>query len=87
MRKVILQLVKATFAMIAGFSILISSAYGQQNIIAGKGDTHPEITQQRYISAKVYSLNAVQMQGYNEIKWAAVNEQDTRRYIVEYSIV
>lgn len=86
MRKVILQLVKATFAMIAGFSILISSAYGQQNIIAGKDDTHPEITQQRYISAKVYSLNAVQMQGYNEIKWAAVNEQDTRRYIVEYSV-
>lgn len=85
MRKVILQLVKATFPIIAGFSTLINSAFSQQNIIAGKDDTHPEITDQRYTPAKIYKLSAVQMQGYNEIQWSAVAEQDTRRFIVEYS--
>ena len=85
MRKVILQLVKATFPIAAGFSILINPAYAQQNIIAGKDDTHPEITAQQYSPAKIYKLGAVQMHGYNEIQWSAVSEQDTRRYIVEYS--
>ncbi|HEV8273780.1 MAG TPA: hypothetical protein VGQ04_20850 [Chitinophagaceae bacterium] len=85
MRKVILQLVKATFPILAGFSTLISSAYGQQNIIAGKDDTHPEIAAQQYSSAKIYKLSAIQMHGYNEIQWSAVTEEDTRRFIVEYS--
>ena len=85
MRKRILQFVKATFPLAAGFSTLISSAYSQQNIIAGKDDTHPEITAQQYSSAKIHSLSAVQMHGYNEIRWSAVAEEDTRRFIVEYS--
>ena len=57
----------------------------QQNIIAGKDDTHPEIAAQQYNSAKIYKLSAIQMHGYNEIKWSAVSEEDTRRFIVEYS--
>ena len=85
MRKVILQLVKATFPIIAGFSTFMNSAYGQQNIIAGKDDTHPEIAAQQYVSAKIYKFSAVQMHGYNEIQWSAVAEEDTRRFIVEYS--
>jgi len=85
MRKVILQLVKATFPIAAGFSTFISSAYSQQNIIAGKDDTHPEIAAQQYRSAKIYKLSAVQMHGYNEIQWSAAAEEDTRRFIVEYS--
>jgi hypothetical protein len=85
MRKVILQLVKATFPIAAGFSTIISSAYSQQNIIAGKDDMHPEITAQQYSSAKIYKLSAAQMHGYNEIQWSAVAEEDTRRFIVEYS--
>lgn len=85
MRKWILQLVKATFPLAAGFSTLISSAYSQQNIIAGKDETRPEITAQQYSSAKIYKLSAVQMHGYNEIQWSAVAEEDTRRFIVEYS--
>src|SRR4030095_11079023 len=85
MRKVILQFVKATFPTAAGFSTLISSAYSQQNIIAGKDDTHPELAAQQYSSAKIYKLSAVQMHGYNEILWSAVAEEDARRFIVEYS--
>jgi hypothetical protein len=86
MRKVILQIVKATFPILAGFSTLVSSAYSQQNIIAGKDDTHPEISAQQYSPAKIYKLSAVQNHGYNEIQWSAVAEEDTRRYIVEYSV-
>ena len=85
MRKVILQIVKATFPILAGFSTFINPAYSQQNVIADKDDTHPEITVQQYSSAKIYKLSAVQMQGYNEIQWSAVAEDDTRRFIVEYS--
>ena len=85
MRKVILQLVKATFPIAAGLSTLINSAYTQQNIIAGKDDTHPEITAQQYNSAKIFNLNAIRLQGYNEIQWSAIAEEDTRRFIVEYS--
>jgi hypothetical protein len=85
MRKVILRLVKATFPILAGFSTLISSAYSQQNIIAGKDDTHPEIAAQQYSSAKIYKLSAIQMHGYNEIQWSAIAEENTRRFIVEYS--
>jgi len=85
MRKVILQFVKATFPILAGFSTLISSAYSQQNVIAGKDDTHPELAARQYTSAKIYKLSAVQMHGYNAIQWLAVAEEDTRRFIVEYS--
>ena len=85
MRKVILQIAKATLPILIGFSTFINSAYSQQNIIAGKDDTHPEITAQQYSSAKIYRFSAVQMHGYNEVQWSAVAEQDTRRFIVEYS--
>lgn len=84
MRKVILQYVKAT-AMTAVFFTLMNSARGQQNIIDKKDDTRPEIAAQQYNSAKIYKLSAVQMHGYNEILWSAVAEDDTRRFIVEYS--
>ena len=85
MRKIILQIVKAAFPIAAGFSTLTDSAYSQQNIIAGKDDTHPEITAQQYSTAKISKLHAIQMHGYNEIQWSAVAEHDTRRFIVEYS--
>ena len=85
MRKVILYFVKAAIPIAAGFSTLINSAYSQQHIIAGKDDTRPEITAQQYLPAKIYRFSAGQMNGYNEIKWLATAEEDTRRFIVEYS--
>lgn len=85
MRKRILQLIKAAFPIAAGFSTLIDPAYSQQSIIAGKDDTHPEVTAKQYIPAKIYRFSAVQMHGFNEIKWQAAAEEDTRRFIVEYS--
>ena len=84
MRKVILQFVKAT-AMIAGFSTLMNAAYGQQNIIDKKDDTHPEISDQQSLPAKIYQFSAARLNGYNEIKWQAAAEDDTKKFIVEYS--
>jgi hypothetical protein len=85
MRKVILQLVKATFPIAAVFSTLINTAFSQQNIIANKDDTHPEVSDRQYIPARILAFSAVPWIGYNEIQWSAAAEQDTRRYIVEYS--
>ena len=73
MRKVILQFVKAT-AIITGFSTLMNSAYSQQNIIDKKDDTHPEVSAQQSVPAKIYQFSAVKMNGYNEIKWQAAAE-------------
>lgn len=84
MRKVILQFVKAT-ALIAGFSTLMNAASGQQNIIDKKDDTHPEISAQQSLPAKIYQFSAAKMHGYNEIKWQAAAEEDTKKFIVEYS--
>ena len=86
MKKAILQCVKAIFPIAAGFTTFINTAYSQQNIIADKNNTHPEITNQQYTPAKIILFSAVPMDGYNEIEWSAIAEQDTRRYIVEYSM-
>src|SRR4026209_342433 len=86
MWKMILQFVKASFPLIAGFSTSMNSAYSQQNIIADKDNTRPEITAQAATPAKITYFSAIQKNGYNDIKWTALSEQETRRYVVEYSI-
>lgn len=85
MRKVILHLVKATFTILAGCSAFIAPACSQQNIIAGKDNTRPEITNQYEVPATITSFHAISFNGYNEIQWTARSEQDTRKFIVEYS--
>ena len=84
MRKMILQFVKAT-AMLAGFSTLMNTAYSQQNIIDKKDDTHPEISAKQSLPAKIYQFSATRLNGYNEIKWQAAAEEDTKKFVVEYS--
>ena len=84
MRKVILHIVKAT-VMIAGFSTFTNSAYSQQHIIDKKDETRPEIANQQSLPAKIYLFRAMPGHGYNQIEWLAVAEEDTRRFIVEYS--
>ena len=84
MRNEILQLVKGT-AMVAGFSTLMNAALAQQNVIDKKDETHPEVARQQSAPARIYTFSAVPMHGYNEIQWSAIAEEDTRRFIVEYS--
>lgn len=75
--------------MIAGlFSalVIINPAHSQQNIIANKDNTRPELTRQ-YNSppARISAFTATKFNGYNEIQWNVVLEQNTRKFIVEYS--
>jgi len=84
MRRNILRFVKVS-AMLAGFSTLMNAANSQQNIIDKKDDTHPEISAQQSMPAKIYQFSATKLNGYNEIKWQAAAEDDTKKFIVEYS--
>ena len=84
MRKMILRIVKAT-AMLAGFSTLMNAAYSQQNVIDKKDDTHPGISAQQSMPAKIFQFSATRLNGYNEIKWQAAAEDDTKKFIVEFS--
>ncbi|HET6993958.1 MAG TPA: hypothetical protein VFI06_03200 [Chitinophagaceae bacterium] len=85
MWKVILQSVKATFPLIAGLSALLNSASGQQNIIADKNNTRPEVKEQQMRPARITTVSAIHANGYNEIQWTTLNEEDIRRFIVEAS--
>jgi len=85
MRKVILQFVKATFPLVAGFSTLMNSARSQQNIIVDKDNTRPETNARVMTPAKITTFAASRGNGYNDIQWTALYEKDTRRFIVEYS--
>ncbi|HMK26358.1 MAG TPA: T9SS type A sorting domain-containing protein [Chitinophagaceae bacterium] len=84
MRNQLLQLVQASL-LSAVFSTFCYTVSGQQNITANKDDTHPEASEQQYAPARITLFSAAGFNGYNEIQWSAMNEQDTRRYIVEYS--
>ena len=65
--------------------VITASLYAQQYITQDKNDTRPEITRQFSQAPMISSFIATQQNGYNEIQWTTRLEQDTRKYIVEYS--
>jgi hypothetical protein len=67
------------------FVLLGFSVYSQQNIIVNKDNTRPETTRQLTMAAKITSLKVDRFNGYNEVQWGAVGEQDTRRFVAEYT--
>lgn len=78
-----LHSLKATFCFVA---ILSSSIiYSQQNIIADKDNTHPEISRQETVMPGILNFSASAFNGYNEIKWSSRNDQDVRKFVVEFS--
>ena len=68
--------------IVTGYSF---TGLGQQNIIDKKDDTHPEISAQQSAAARIFRFSADHLNGYNEIKWQAISEEDTKKFIVEYS--
>jgi hypothetical protein len=84
MRKQLLQLVQASL-LSATFFLSCFAGYCQPNYIVNKDDTHPAASEQYYSPALITLFSAAAFNGYNEIQWSALNEEDTRRYIVEYS--
>jgi hypothetical protein len=85
MQKVILQYGKATFLLAVVFSVFcfMNTAHCQQHIIANKNNTRPETTKE--MAARITFFSVASYNGYNEIQWKAMREEETRRYIVEHS--
>ena len=83
MRQTIFYNPRATLLILYIFTSAF--VYGQQNIIQDKDNTRPEITRQFSSPPAITSLMATQHNGYNEIQWSARMEQETRKFIVEFS--
>jgi len=85
MRKRISYVSKAALMLVFACVLQGFSIYSQQNIIVNKDNTRPETTRQLTMASKVRSLTVNRFNGYNEVQWGAIGEQDTRRYIAEYT--
>lgn len=57
----------------------------QQWVIANKDNTRPEITRDQFIPAQITTLSVVRFDDFNRIEWSTRGEEETRRFIVEYS--
>jgi hypothetical protein len=72
-------------ALINCFGLSLSG-YAQQYVIADKDNTRPEVTLQTSLPALITRFNVQRTNGYIEVAWATLREQDIRKYILEYSI-
>jgi hypothetical protein len=70
-------------AMILLLSTTLVNA--QQNITIDKNNTRPEIDNQLRNPVIIRAFSAVRQNGYNEIRWSAEVENETRKYIVEFT--
>lgn len=75
---------KSGILAIAVFILASISAHSQQDLIADKNNTRPEVTRQLN-TVSIPFFTATHWNGYNEIEWSARGDQDTRQFIVEYS--
>lgn len=66
-------------------TIINSCLQAQQHVIANIDNTRPEIKRTNTIPSFITSFHAKKWNGYNEIRWTAANQHDTRKYVVEYS--
>ncbi len=85
MQKHILYFFKAVLILMTVCLVRVFPVYSQQHVIANKDNTRPETSRHFNLPVKITSLTVVKFNGYNEIRWGAFGEQDTRRFIVEYS--
>ena len=77
---------RKVLVLLLALSILISvTAFGQQELIANKMNTRTDVTKPFSNSVGFGVFTAQRLNGQNEIKWSGFSEQNTRRYIVEYS--
>ena len=64
---------------------IVSPVFSQQQVIIDKDNPRPELRASMSLSPYISYFNAQKWSGYNEIKWVAARQSDTRKYIVEYS--
>ena len=58
---------------------------GQQHVIADKNKTRPEVENTFRNPVGIAGFTAIRNNGYNEIRWTAIAENDVRKYVVEYT--
>lgn len=88
MRTIYVNPAKSIGIAILGTLLLLSTcetSMAQQHVIADKDNTRPEINNAYASPAFINSFSAQRENGYNDIRWTAVREQETRKYIVEFS--
>src|SRR5687768_5651680 len=85
MRKQVSDIFRAVLIITTGWLAQVFPVYSQQDIIVNKDNTRPETTRQLSVPARVTAIKVIRYNGYNEIQWGTFGEQDTRRFIVEYS--
>lgn len=83
MRKTIFYNPKITLLILYIFTSAF--VYGQQNVIQDKDNTRPGVARTFSSPPAINAFMATQHNGYNEIRWNAGLEQDTRKFIVEFS--
>jgi len=86
MRNEILKFGKTALPFLTAMIFFFLSANGQQSVINNKDNTHPEIETYSTRPAFISFFRAIRENGYNEIAWNGMSENDTRKYIVEYSV-
>ena len=83
-------ILKSAYALFTALFILFfercTPAFGQQHIIANKDLTRPEINTHTDKPAFINSMTVQRWNGYNEIGWTALREDNIRKYVVEYSL-
>jgi len=64
----------------------LRDAAAQQNIIQDINQTRPDQVRRMVTSSNFSSFDAKRFDGYNEISFAISNDDDARKYIVEYTV-
>ena len=77
---------KSALLILLFCTLCFIKANSQQYIVADKDNTHPEQKTAEAKAAFITQLVAERANGYNQIAWKAVREEDVRKYIIEYSI-
>jgi hypothetical protein len=80
--------------IIRSLSLLISltaccispHANAQYHVIADKDNTHPELDRVSARRAVITSLSVREENNSNEVNWTAIQEEEVRKYIIEYTV-
>jgi hypothetical protein len=77
---------RKVLVLLLALSILVSvTAFGQQDLIANKMNTRTDVTKPFSNAVGFGNFTATRLNGLNEIRWSGFAEQNTNRYVVEYS--
>ena len=86
MENKIIAAIRTSLIAISGFCVIgVSPIWGQQHVIAGYDNPRPEVKASVVKPAFITSLNATKWNGYNEVQFTASRQEDTRKFIAEYS--